>query len=100
MKKILFLLITLTLFIACSSKKPRVTIDLKKSLMETDRAFSKMSEEKGMKNAFMEYIDSNGVLLRPDRMPISGAQAIDYISQGNDSSFILTWEPKGGEVAN
>jgi ketosteroid isomerase-like protein len=28
-----------------------------------------------------------------------GADAVDYISQGDDTSFIMTWEPSGGNVA-
>ena len=58
-----------------------------------------MSEEKGMKTAFIEYIDSNGVLLRPNRLPIIGADAIDYLIQQNDSDFTMTWEPKNGAIA-
>lgn len=71
----------------------------KMKMMDADRAFSKMSEEKGMKNAFLEYIDSNGVLLRPNHMPLLGADAIDFLIQLNDSTFTLKWEPKGGSVA-
>jgi len=64
------------------------------ALMETDRKFSDLSVEKGMKNAFIEYIDSNGVLLRPNLMPIVGAHAIDYLIQQNDTSYKLNWEPQ------
>jgi ketosteroid isomerase-like protein len=69
-------------------------------MMDADRAFSKMSEEKGMKNAFLEYIDSNGVLLRSNHLPIVGADAIDYLIQQNDSTYILKWEPRNGTVAH
>jgi len=67
--------------------------------MEVDRAFSVMSEEKGMKAAFLEYIDSNGVLLRPGNLPIAGADAIDYLIQQNDSAYTLKWEPRNGAVS-
>lgn len=67
--------------------------------MDADRAFSKMSREKGMKTAFLEYIDSNGVLLRPNQLPIVGADAIDYLIQINDSSFTMQWQPKGAAIA-
>ncbi|MEO5648249.1 MAG: hypothetical protein ABIQ56_07780, partial [Chitinophagaceae bacterium] len=53
----------------------------------------------GMKKAFLEYIEDEGILLRPNHMPIIGADAIDFLSQVNDSSFTLTWEPKGSDVA-
>jgi ketosteroid isomerase-like protein len=68
-------------------------------MMDADRGFSKMSEEKGMKTAFLEYIDSNGVLLRPNHLPIVGADAIDYLIQQNDSTYTLKWEPRNGTVA-
>lgn len=71
----------------------------KLKLMETDRAFSKMSEEKGMKSAFLEYIDSNGVLLRENSLPLLGADAVDYLIQQNDSDYVMRWEPKSGIVS-
>ena len=61
--------------------------------------FSRLSEEKGMKAAFIEYIDSNGVLLRPNEMPIVGANAIDYLIQQNDTGYSLTWQPNNAEIS-
>lgn len=74
---------------------PRAKIEL----MDVDREFSKISEEKGMKHAFLEYIDSNGVLLRSNEPPIVGADAIDYLIQQNDTTYTLKWEPRDGFVA-
>ena len=68
-------------------------------IIKADEAFSEMSRKAGMKKAFMEYIDNEGILLRPDHLPIIGANAIDYLSQVNDSSYTLTWSPGGGEIA-
>lgn len=83
------------------SKKEKSSTDTveKLEMMEADRSFSRMSEEKGMKHAFLEYIDSNGVLLRPDHLPIVGADAIDYLIQQNDTGYTLKWEPKNGAVS-
>ncbi len=72
----------------------------KVNMMQADRSFSKMSEEKGMKAAFLEYIDSNGVLLRTNHLPITGAEAIDYLIQQNDTGYTLKWEPRTGAVAH
>jgi len=100
MKYFLPCLISVFLFTACKAKKePGSEAPNKKELMEVDRAFSQMSEEKGMKNAFIEYIDSNGVLLRPNQMPIIGANAIDYLIEQSDTGFTLTWEPNGADIA-
>jgi len=102
MKKILLfntLLLSLSSCIFFERKKKLGTLDDKMSMMDTDRNFSKLSEEKGMKNAFLDYIDSNGVLLRPNHLPLLGADAIDYLIQQNDSAYSLKWEPKNGAVA-
>lgn len=102
MKRILvfgFLLLSLFSCNFFDKKNDKAIGDDKLKMMDADRAFSKMSEEKGMKNAFLEYIDSNGVLLRPNQLPLLGADAIDFLIRQNDSSFTLKWEPKGGMVA-
>ena len=101
-KVLLFGLIIVSLF-SCGLFKKKTDneeINDKRTMMETDRAFSKLSEQIGMKNAFLEYIDSNGVLLRPDHLPLLGADAIDYLVQQNDSAFTLKWEPKTAIAAS
>ena len=103
MKKTVFFLLLIVFGSACTQKgKNDSVLDplaARNALMDADRAFSKMSEEKGMKNAFIEYIDSNGVLLRPGHMPIVGANAIDYLIQLNDSGYSLRWEPHKAVIA-
>jgi len=104
MNRFLLLAWTTVFFVSCNffTKEKEVTTDPmdKLNMMEADRAFSKMSEEKGMKAAFLEYIDSNGVLLKPNRLPIVGADAIDYLIQQSDTGYTLKWEPRTGAVAH
>lgn len=102
MIKILFSFAGLILLVSCNDldkNEPGNNAFAKLEMMDTDRTFSKLSEEKGMKTAFIDFIDSNGVLLRPNRLPIAGADAIDYLIQQNDSDYTLTWEPRNGAVA-
>lgn len=91
------------LFIVCCNLKPvrenKADAFAKMEMMEADRKFSRMSAEKGMKAAFIEYIDSNGVLLRPGHLPIAGADAVDFLIQQNDSDYTMTWEPSNAYVA-
>lgn len=98
-----FMLITAAmLFTSCVFNKKNAPADdesARESLMKTDRDFSDMSLAKGMKNAFLEYIDSNGVLLRPDALPIAGADAVDYLIATNDTGYAMSWAPKHVEVA-
>ncbi len=87
--------------ISCKTKsvlKPVSTA--KNEMMRTDSLFSEMSKTLGMRKAFIEYIADEGVLLRPDHMPIVGADAIEFLSQADDSSSVLTWEPAGGDIAS
>jgi ketosteroid isomerase-like protein len=102
MNKTLFSVIVLVSLISCKNlkkKTPNSGAFAKMEMMEADRDFSKMSEEKGMKAAFIENLDSNGILLRPNHLPIAGADAIDYLIQQNDSDYTLTWEPRNGAIA-
>jgi ketosteroid isomerase-like protein len=102
MNKIVIFIVLIIGLSSCNFfKKKQVTTaqDDKIKMLNADKAFSKLSQEKGMKTAFLEYIDSNGVLLRPNEMPIIGADAIDYLIQQNDTDYTLVWEPKGGALA-
>ncbi len=101
MKKLICCSLLSFLLFSCKDKKrsPEDAVDDKIKMMDADRAFSRLSEEKGMKRAFLDYIDSNGVLLRANHLPLLGADAIDYLIQQNDSSYTIKWEPKNGSVA-
>jgi hypothetical protein len=62
-KNVSNVLLAATLVSSCVTKKPEVNeVDYKTGMMEADRAFSKMSEERGIKNALMHYIEDKGVL--------------------------------------
>ncbi len=102
MSKIIPVLFLLLVCGSCNLFRPEKTeagLDEKIKMMDADRAFSKLSEEKGMKAAFMEYIDSNGVLLKPGQYPILGADAIDFLIQQDDSAYKLQWKPTRGVIA-
>ncbi len=69
------------------------------NLLAADRAFSEMSEKEGMKAAYLEYSDSNIVLLRPNVMPITGADAIEHLITIDDSGYTFNWEPQRAQVS-
>ena len=89
------------IFAACNNKadKKIAADNLKAEMFAAENAFSLLSEKVGTKKAFMQFIDSNGVLLRPNSFPLLGADAVDFISQTNDSAYTITWKPRGGTVA-
>lgn len=72
----------------------------KEAMKQADISFSALSEQKGMKAAFLHYIDSDAVLLRPDYYPIIGKEAVYYLQKINDSSFSLTWKPQNAEISS
>ncbi len=97
-----YVIILLLLFSSCTNFDGGDENASEKSLQEIQQAdieFSNFSRQHGMRKAFMEYIDDDGVMMRDNAMPIIGANAIEYISSMNDSSIQLTWEPRGGDVA-
>lgn len=102
MNRILLVVAVACFFNSCKTgndKTDKADAFAKMELMDADRQFSKLSEQKGMKNAFIEYLDSNGVLLRPNHLPIAGADAVDFLIQQNDTDYTLTWEPQNGVIA-
>ena len=80
-------------------QKPVSNASEKLNLMAADMAFSEMSEKEGMKAAYLEYSDSNVVLLRPNVMPITGADAIDFLITIDDSEYTFNWEPQRAMVS-
>ena len=48
----------------------------KQELMNVDAQFSKLSEARGVNEAFISYLAEDGVLLRPNNFPILGKEII------------------------
>ncbi len=94
-----FMCFVLLLVFSCKQKKNKAVKISPAAMIKADEAFSKLSEKEGMKRAFIEYIDDEGILLRPNHLPIIGADAIDFLSLVDDSSFKLIWKPSGAEIA-
>ncbi len=93
------LLIATIFLVACNVKKETPKSVSAREIMNADIAFSDMCRQIGMKKAFLQYIDNEGVLLRPDHLPIIGADAIDYISVLSDTAYKLSWKPMRAEIA-
>jgi hypothetical protein len=69
-------------------------------LIAADLAFSAMSVERGMNHAFLTYCAQEGVLLRPDRMPVTGITLVgELLEQNDDAAFELSWKPLHARVA-
>jgi ketosteroid isomerase-like protein len=97
----LILLIVILGFSSCEFefRKEDKRVKALNEMQQTDVDFSNYSKEKGIKKAFLEYMEDDGVLLRPNKLPIIGADAVEFLSNMNDSLIELTWEPHGGDVS-
>lgn len=95
--------LVISLFIITMNTYPQTEHDIEKgkeSLKTADREFSKLSENKGMVEAFLSYADNDAVLLRDYTMPIVGINAIKtFISEGNND-FTLVWEPLFADISS
>ena len=82
-------------------KKTNVGDALSKNetLLNADKNFAALSAAKGLREAYMENIDSNGILLRPNALPIAGADAVDFIIGLKDTGFTMIWKPSNAVVA-
>lgn len=63
-------------------------------MVTAERAFSKLSADRGMKQAFLTYLSDSGVIFRPTA--INGKQS--WNARQNPASTLL-WEPAFGEIS-
>lgn len=68
------------------------------SLLEADLSFSRRSEEKGIAQAFYEFLAPDAVSLSAGEPPIRGREAIKvHLAAGAQGFF--TWQPIAAEVS-
>ena len=79
---------------------PQNTGDTREAVLQADRDFSKMSEEKGLNTAFIAYTAEAGVLLRAKSQPIVGRENIRlYLTKTSDMDIRLTWSPQFADIS-
>jgi len=96
MKKLILIFAISIMVVGCGTKMD--TSNEKSVLMETDRAFSKMSAEKGIYEAFDYYMADDAVMYREGKHPFKGRETIRPILSKNPDAK-LTWEPTFADVA-
>src|SRR5258708_30384820 len=63
-----------------------------KSMVETERAFSHMSEEKGTREAFAAFIAEDGIMFRP--MAVLGKKWMqEHPLAPSPTRSLLSWQP-------
>lgn len=92
-------LIFLIAFLFLTFCKPTAKPDVEQ-LFEADRKFSATAVEKGYPEAFAEFAHPDGVILRPNSMPIVGKAVISELYRKADTTGVhFTWEPLAGDIA-
>ena len=73
---------------------------LKLSLINTDKDFYKASLINGTGRAFIDFADTDVVLLRQNKFPLTGKKALEQSYMNDDTSRTpLKWEPVKAEVS-
>ena len=101
-KNVLFICLSF-LFIGCNANKKTKVVTSQNdvaTLLQVDEDFAALSASKGLKEAYLEYIDSNGIILRPNITPMTGADAVDYIIALQDTGYRMIWKPQNAIVAS
>jgi ketosteroid isomerase-like protein len=89
---ILFAVATM-LVVSCNQKVSRD--ELKSQVFNTEKAFEKMTAEKGAAEAFSFYADDSAVIKRAKDTLIIGKENIRdfYLKQNNTGKATVTWTP-------
>lgn len=106
MYKLFLTVLLMTGFSSCvfttQREKPAVDVaheDALDAMVAADRAFSDSSAKFGMKKAFLDFVADDAVLLRPGYLPIVEGDVIKFLTSQEDTSFVMTWTPKGGQLS-
>ncbi len=97
MKK--FICLTLLLGFIASGFAQRVKeASALQSMVDTERAFARMSAELGIRPAFMTFIADDGILFRP--MAVKGKEWMtEHPLPSSDKRPLLSWQPTFADIA-
>src|ERR1700743_3225955 len=93
MKRILFAVIAFCCFanIASAQKPPLATVD---KVIKTEDDFDKLVARKGIKDAFLEVADLEGIVFKPTPVRI-----IDFYNSIDKQPGQLTWKPNFARIS-
>jgi len=76
------------------------TNELRHQVLETDRNFNAMAQEKGIAKAFIYYADERVIKPSPGNQPIVGKFALmEFYKNNPPGAYTLTWEPLRAEAS-
>ncbi len=95
------LLLSLLMVCACiapAGAQNKSQVDDLKSMVETERAFSRMSAEKGIRESFAEFIAEDGILFRPTAV-LGKKWMQEHPLPASTTRPLLSWQPIFGAVS-
>ena len=72
---------------------------IERELMDADREFARRCQEKGIADAFFEFLDADALCLPAGGMPIHGRDAVRVKLAANIISGVLGWTPVAAQAA-
>lgn len=94
-------ILLLSFFVICFYAAPAVAqknVNDLKAIVETERAFSRMSEEQGTREAFEAFIADDGILFRPG--PVLGKKWMqEHPLPASPTRSVLSWQPIFADVS-
>jgi hypothetical protein len=98
MKVIKSCLVTASLALAC---QPSTTdAERKQEVLDADRKFNQMANEKGIAEAFIYYADEKVIKPTPGKQPVVGKLALmDWYEKNPPVNEKLIWEPLRAEAS-
>ena len=92
MKTLITLLLIICSLAATTAAQNKNQVNDLKSMVETERAFSRASAEKGIRESFAEFIATDGILFRPG--PVLGKKWMqEHPLPASATRPLLTWRP-------
>jgi ketosteroid isomerase-like protein len=99
MKITYFLLAGILMNVSCSNSTDKE--EIKKEIYQAEKAFEKMTSEKGIAEAFYYFADENAVIKRGNDSLIIGKENIKfYYDKGNYTNATVNWTPDFIDVSN
>ncbi len=69
-------------------------------LMDADRAFNRMAQERGVRDAFLAYVGADPTMLSEGLPAIDGDEEVEKFLSGWPDDVSLTWEPRKGRISS
>lgn len=99
MRRIFYLLLSLVLITSCHQNVDKE--EIKKEIFQAEKAFEKMTSEKGIAEAFCYFADENAVIHRENNTLIKGKENIKiYYDKKNLKNATVNWTPDFTDVSD